>query len=379
MAKSSILHTMPQLPSDAQPARPHVTALANTLPNRFDGVSKLRHMLQVIAFSVVIASIQYAFQPDRPYGPPLIYSLLIGTIIWAVIDLGRHLFPSSAETGWPPGVQGLALVMGGIVAGYLLGHKLADMLCVYFGFYSPGAEYNGLSQLRASILITAMAGIAGTYYFYSINKGAYLQRRMSEATAHANEARLKLLETQLEPHMLFNTLANLRALIGTDPQRAQVMLDHMIAYLRATLDASRTATHTLQAEFDRLRDYLELMSIRMGPRLQFSLELPPALAQHPVPALLLQPLVENSIQHGLEPQVQGGRVTVSARHDGQHLVLEVVDTGAGASGCASSAKGFGMTQVRERLAALHGDAASLEFHSAAGDGARAMIRMPFQP
>src|SRR5258706_5522010 len=141
-----------------------------------------------------------------------------------------------------------------------------------------------------------MAGIAGSYYFYSINKSAYLQRKMAEAHKHASEARLKLLETQLEPHMLFNTLANLRALIAVDPQRAQTMLDHMISYLRATLSASRTATHSLQAEFERLRDYLELMTIRMGPRLAYSLELPPDLAQHPVPALLLQPLVENSIQ-----------------------------------------------------------------------------------
>ena len=103
----------------------------------------------------------------------------------------------------------------------------------------------------------------------------------------------------------------------------------MIGYLRATLNGSRTTTHTLQAEFDRLRDYLELMAIRMGPRLAFSLQLPPELAQHPVPALLLQPLVENSIQHGLEPKVEGGRVTVNARREGGQLVLEVVDTGVG--------------------------------------------------
>ena len=175
---------------------------------------------------------------------------------------------------------------------------------------------------------------------------------MAEVRAQATEAQLKLLQTQLEPHMLFNTLANLRVLIGTDPVRAQEMLDRMIAYLRATLDASRTATHPLQAEFDRLRDYLELMAIRMGPRLAFTLELPPELAAVPVPALLLQPLVENSIQHGLEPQVQGGRITVSARCEGAQLVLEVADTGAGRAPPAPGGRGFGLTQIRERLATL---------------------------
>jgi hypothetical protein len=341
-----------------------------------DWLSKLQHYVQVMAFCMVIATVQYAFQPDRPYGPPVVYSLLIGTVTWAIIDLGRDLFPSSAETGWPRGMAGLALVLGGIAGGYFIGHAIADKLCVFFQFYPAGPAPDKEAQLRSSVLITVLAGIAGSYYFYSVNKSAYLERKMTEAHKHVNEARLKLLETQLEPHMLFNTLANLRALIGVDPQRAQGMLDHMIAYLRATLSASRAATHALQAEFDRLRDYLELMSIRMGPRLAFSLELPPELAQHPVPALLLQPIVENCIQHGLEPKVEGGRITVGARVQGGQLVLEVADTGVGPSGTTAEGKGFGMTQVRERLAALYGDAASIDFAAAPHGGARTVIRMP---
>jgi LytS/YehU family sensor histidine kinase len=226
-----------------------------------------------------------------------------------------------------------------------------------------------------------LAGTAISFYFYARNKSAYLERKMSEAHRHANEARLKLLETQLEPHMLFNTLANLRALIDADPQQAQHMLDHMIAYLRATLNASRAATHPLQTEFDRLRDYLELMSIRMGSRLAFELKLPPELAQHPVPALLLQSLVENSIQHGLEPKVDGGRVVVSARRDGDDLVLEVTDTGVGPNGSpnvsSANSAGFGIAHVRERLATLHGAAARVDFAARAEGGSRVTLRFPF--
>ena len=343
---------------------------------KIDWIAKLQHMLQVMAFCLAVATIQYGFQPDRPYGPNVVHSLFIGTSIWAIVDLGGPLFPSSAETGWPKGVAGLALVIGGIAGGYLVGTTIADHLCAYYGLYPPGTREDGAAQLRTSILVTVLAGITGTYYFYSINKSAYLERKMSEARRHANEARLKLLETQLEPHMLFNTLANLRALIGADPRQAQVMLDHMIAYLRATLNASRTTTHGLQAEFDRLRDYLELMAIRMGPRLQYSLQLPPELAQHPVPALLLQPLVENSILHGLEPKVEGGRVTVSARREGNQLVLEVTDTGVGACSAPAGGKGFGMAQVRERLAALHGTAADIDFAATPEGGARTILRLP---
>jgi two-component sensor histidine kinase len=345
---------------------------------KIDWIVKLQHLLQVMAFCLAVATIQYGFQPDKPYAPNVVHSLLIGTIMWAIIDLGRHLIPSSVETGWPQGFAGLALVVGGIATGYLLGTAVADRICLYYGWYASDAPGSGAAHWRTSALIAVLAGSVGTFYFYSINKSAYLQRKMAEASRHATEARLKLLETQLEPHMLFNTLANLRALIGSDPQQAQEMLDHMIAYLRATLSASRATTHTLQAEFDRLRDYLELMTVRMGPRLEYSLQLPPELAQHPVPALLLQPLVENSIQHGLEPQVQGGRVTVSAsRQDGQ-LVLEVADTGAGLSTVAAEGKGFGMNQVRERLATLHGGAARIDFSAAPGGGARTVLQLPLQ-
>src|SRR5687767_77579 len=99
---------------------------------KIDWIAKLQHMLQVLAFCLVVATIQYGFQPDRPYGPPVVYSLFIGTIIWAIVDLGRHLFPSSAETGWPRGLAGLALVVGGIICGYVLGNWIADSLCVFF-------------------------------------------------------------------------------------------------------------------------------------------------------------------------------------------------------------------------------------------------------
>jgi two-component sensor histidine kinase len=346
---------------------------------KIDWLTKLQHYLQVLAFCLAIGTVQYGFQPERPYAPPVVYSLLIGSFIWAIIDLGRHLFASSAETGWPPGWQGLALVLGAIVGGYVIGNWLGNQICSTFGLYQGMPPADPVADLRNSILITAMAGITGSYYFYSANKSAYFERKIAEARKHANEARLKLLETQLEPHMLFNTLANLRALIAVDPSRAQHMLDHMIAYLRATLNASRAASHSLQAEFDRLRDYLELMAIRMGPRLRFTLDLPGALSQEPVPALLLQPLVENSIQHGLEPKVGGGEIKVSARRDGDVIVLEVCDTGVGTSGDAPApGKGFGMNHVRERLATLYGSRASIEFGNAATGGCRAVIRYPAQ-
>lgn len=186
--------------------------------------------------------------------------------------------------------------------------------------------------------------------------------------------------------MLFNTLANLRVLIGVDPAQATQMLDRLIAFLRATLVASRETQHPLATEFDRLRDYLELMAVRMGPRLKFALELPTDLAATPVPTLMLQPLVENSIRHGLEPQIKGGSIKVSARVVGDQLELEVLDTGAGLGqsvnspprepGTSATGTGFGVSQVRERLATAYGERASLQISNAASGGTRCLIKMP---
>jgi signal transduction histidine kinase len=330
---------------------------------KIDWLDKLQRYLQALAFCLAISALHVAFQPQQRYEVPLLYSLCIGSFMWALIDFGRHAFPSAVETGWPKGAAALALPLGGIAGGYVLGTLAGDAV---FGWSSW--DGSALAQVRVSVLVTAIAGIAVTYYFYSKNKSAYLLTKMSEARHQASEAKLKLLEAQIEPHMLFNTLSNLRALITTDPSAALHMLDRMNDYLRATLKASRTTLHPLQTEFDRLRDYLELMAVRMGPRLRYTLDLPPELAGEPVPTLLLQPLVENSIRHGLEPKLEGGSITVQARREGRVVTLEVVDTGVGlradiGSGTSwgtslepelGQSGGFGLAQVRERLATVHG-------------------------
>ena len=363
----------------ASPAR---APAFRSAPN-IDWLAKLRHLLQTLAFCLAIAALQYAFQPDRPYEIPLVYSLAIGGLTWFCIDFGRHLFPSGIDTGWPRGLSGLALPACGMVLGYLGGTALAN---AWFG-RSPW-NLGGMAQLRVSVGITLLAGIVVTWYFYTHIRSATLLAQVNAVRAQATESQLKLLEVQLEPHMMFNTLANLRVLIGTDPPRAQAMLDHLIAYLRATLGASRSAEHSLVDEFARLADYLEIMAVRMGPRLRFTLELPDALQGARVPPLLLQPLVENAIRHGLEPQVGGGQITVCASTlpslAGTLLVLEIADTGAGLDTSLQPGPGsagspgthFGLAQVRERLFTLYGEQGSLKLIAGSAGGACARVVFP---
>ena len=327
----------------------------------------------------------------REFGGNLVYSLSIGLCCWFFIDAGRRTLarlidrlratrghaplPHSGFPGWPWMVS---LVLLGMLVGPVVGTAIADVI---LGNATPSVLLLGSTSSQVTMVLTVLASLAAVVTLMSMERLATARALAEAAQRTAAEHQLKLLESQLEPHMLFNTLANLRVLIAMDPLRAQAMLDQLIAFLRATLGASRVAQHPLAAEFARLGDYLALMKVRMDHRLDANFELPADLAAHPIPPLLLQPLVENAIKHGLEPQVEGGRIHVSAAREGQHLVLRVRDTGVGLSHAGTTGTGgthFGLVQVRERLATLFGTQASLVLADAAeGDGGTlATIRLP---
>ncbi len=317
-----------------------------------------------------------------------VYATAIGMPCWFFIDGGRLLVAAWQQrhqprpvhaSGWPGPLWMAACIVGGTALGYSMGSALADQLT---GHRSPS-----LSQQPATLTLSLLIAVAATYFFYSRERLHLAQAAAEAARRLATENQLRLLQSQLEPHMLFNTLANLRVLIGLDPARAQAMLDHLVAYLRATLGASRGGAgglmQPLAAEFERLADYLALMAIRMGPRLQVQLDLPAALQQCAVPALVLQPLVENAIRHGLEPQPGGGVLQVSAQSEGDQLLLRVCDSGVGLAGRASAdddhpGDGYGTRHVHARLAATYGDRASFMLRAAPDGqpGTWAELRLP---
>ncbi len=343
---------------------------------------------RVLAVGAIISAlVSFAF--SRTVLNSFAYGMSITMMCWFFIDGGRLAVarwvhrnaPPDADPAslrWPGWPWMLTVIVIGTFIGFSLGNGLANWIT---GRDSPGILSSNLRQAMGLMLISLVPGLIATYLFYSRGRLARSEALAQTAQRQAAENQLKLLESQLEPHMLFNTLANLRVLIGIDPPRAQLMLDLMIAFLRATLSASRAATHPLAAEFARVADYIALMQIRMGDRLQPQLDLPADLAELPVPPLLLQPLVENAIKHGLEPHVNGGRLIVSAvREDGQ-LLLRVRDTGAGlstAQSAPSDGTRFGLQQVRERLTTLYGAAASLALTAAddAEGGTLATVRIP---
>jgi len=297
-------------------------------------------LVAVIAFNAAIAALLTLLAYGGGFVENLVFAQCIGLIVLGVIHLGwRALWPGRQ----PPAVPLLALVALGVAVGWLGGSALAAALL--------GVPWTAGRADWAALAVTLAAGAAGTWFFWSRHRAAELERGRIEA-------QLKLLQAQIEPHFLFNTLANLDALIAVDPPQAREMLRHLNDYLRATLAAARREKSPLGEEFALLRDYLEVLAIRMGPRLKYELALPPELATVEIPPMLLQPLVENAVKHGLEPRVEGGTVKVGAKSDGRMLVLEVADTGDGAS--AAGGAGVGLANLRERLAAAYSGAARVE-------------------
>ncbi|MFO1293489.1 MAG: histidine kinase [Rubrivivax sp.] len=376
---------MPSMSTLAQPAEAPGGALPAALRRmRRRGV---RTPVFVAGLCLAVAALLAAIDGGG-LGTKLVYAFAIGiacTVYTSLArlaaagasDLWRRLrgLPA-AEAGFGAGWTGvLPAVLAAMLAGPPTGLAIADRLT---GNASPSLLEMRWASTRLTIALAVIGTVASVVVLSLQERLAAARLAAEAAERQAAQSRLRLLQSQLEPHMLFNTLANLRVLIGLDAAAAQSMLDRLIAFLRATLGASQAAQHALAREFAWLDDYLALMRVRMGERLTVELELPPELAALPVPPLLLQPLVENAVRHGLEPQLAAGRVSVRAARAGDALVLTVHDTGVGlAPGAAApGGRGFGLAQVRERLRAIYGPDASLALEPAAAGGTLATLRLP---
>jgi len=190
------------------------------------------------------------------------------------------------------------------------------------------------------------------------------------------EANLQALQRQLHPHFLFNTLNAISALMHRDTEAADAMLERLSDLLRLTLDRVGTQHVSLKDELDFLRKYLEIEKTRFGERLQVHMEVELDTLDAAVPNLVLQPIVENALRHGIGPKIGGGRVDISARREGNDLWLEVRDNGVGLTKDAFH-KGVGLTNTRSRLEHLYGDRYRFECHTPAGGGLLVTVVIPF--
>ena len=192
-----------------------------------------------------------------------------------------------------------------------------------------------------------------------------------------DSARAQLLQAQIEPHFLFNALANVRRLLRTEPAAARDMLGDLSRYLQQALPSLREPETTLQREASLVQAYLAVHRVRMGPRLQVTLDITAPLQACLLPPMLLLTLVENAIKHGLAPLPEGGRITITARDEGGVLTLAVADDGAGMA--QTSGDGLGLANTRARLRAAYGSEATLALQRNEPRGVVALLRLPLRP
>ena len=205
-----------------------------------------------------------------------------------------------------------------------------------------------------------------------------LQTAQAALEAQTELTTLRLLEAQIEPHFLFNTIATLRRTWRVDPVLGERMHANVMRYLAATLPQMRSPVGTLGEEIELARAYLELFALRMGDRLRFSISLPAELAPLSFPRMVVLTLVENAIKHGLAPADDGGSIAVSARIEDRQLLVSVVDDGVGFGVADTGGTGIGLVNIRARLLTQYGRGARLGLGAGAQGGVEAVVRLPLE-
>jgi sensor histidine kinase YesM len=335
-----------------------------------------RHFLFDFLFAIIISALIAVFLFFAGIGdsffPVLIISEAFGISIYSLINLLFWLVKPEKITSI------ISILIIGVAGGTFIGLHLGPFILRQF--FSVALKWTPRDLLQAVLIAIAFGG-AISYFFFSkarlrVTREEIQQERLRRLSKEkeALEANLKLLQAQIEPHFLFNTLSNILSLIDTSPDQGKAMLVDLIHYLRTSLSRTRHDLITLSQEIEIIQAYLNILKIRMGERLRFRIELPDNLREQPFPPMLLQPLVENAVKHGLEPQIEGGEILIRIEEKDGFIRSEIIDTGIGFT--SYSEVGVGMINVRERLRLLYGQRGRLAIEENKPKGVKAVIEVP---
>jgi hypothetical protein len=246
-------------------------------------------------------------------------------------------------------------------------------------FYKVEARMNGFfGMTMIALLIAPWAAVIALFKQKEIalrDQALAFELQKSQLEKKALDARLRLIESQIEPHFLFNTLANVRELVEEGSPQAPQVLNSLIAYLRASVPRLHDPATTMGHELQLVKAYLELMQMRMPDRLRFEIGADTAAEAVRCPPTTLLTLVENAVRHGIDPSEDGGRIEVCVRLRNGRCIAEVCDTGVGLSE-TSKGLGTGLATLRERLQLAFGGDAELRIASVSPHGARAEVELP---
>ncbi len=322
--------------------------------------SAWRHLLYTLIWNtlvaVVLTSVAFIYLREPRFSILLfntwVYSNVIGYLIHGAVVLNALILGSRQAT-WPTPLRfaWYALIAAPCV---VLGYFIASwILRDPFGGMSDASDLRAMLVLALLIsIMLSTVSIVQTRVARADAVNRQQQLRRTEAERLATEARLRLLQAQIEPHFLFNTLANVTSLIDTDAPRAKRMLEDFTEFLRAILASIREPSTTLRRERDLLSAYLRVLEVRMGCRLKYEFAIGEDALDRPIPAMVLQPLAENAVKHGIDPAPDGGKVTIGSECCGDELLLCVTDDGVGHG--PNTRMGVGLGSLEERLRAEYG-------------------------
>ena len=331
-----------------------------------------RHVFGSLSYTVLfdtfIALVLTGIKFGGGFVENFIISQCIGISICSLALTGLYLFRPANPLFM------LVLVMIAIIIGTVVGWTLGSM--------AAGLSVSLFDQRFMPVMILGIMFGSIISYFFSYRERisqseALIQEERIKRLANEKEmaeTNLRFLQAQIEPHFLFNTLSNILSLLDSDLERGKSMLADFIHYLRMALPKTRGETTTIGQEIEMIQAYLNIFKVRMGDRLRYRLDIPDAIKGFPFPPMLIQPLVENAIRHGLEPKIEGGELFIRGEKKGDRIRLEIIDTGMGFNEIEDT--GVGLSNVRERLQSLYGGIGRLILEENRPSGLKAIIEVP---
>ncbi|MBW1799425.1 MAG: histidine kinase [Deltaproteobacteria bacterium] len=335
-----------------------------------------KSFIKSLSYTVIFNTLIALFLTGIHYGRGLlinfVFSQCIGISICLCVLVTIHYIRPRSQIFQ---VIGILIAM---IAGSLFGGVLGSLLS---GF-NPMTFLHKSGFLAQIVFLGIMFGSIISYIFISRERMAAAESMAQEERIHrlkvekgSLETHLRLLQAQIEPHFLFNTLSNVHGLMDTDLEKGKAMIEALTNYLRISLARSRKDISTLGQEIELIQDYLNIYQIRMGNRLQYRLEIDENIKGRSFPPMLLQPLVENAVRHGLEPRIDGGEVSITAKRDGHVIRIEISDNGPGMN--TDSEQGIGLKNIRERIEAIYGEEGRLILEENRPSGLTAGIEIPY--
>jgi len=338
----------------------------------------------VVLYLLMLATVEPADQLQQGVTTPLVVGQAIRFLCWiavlpatfAALDrlplargvLLRNLSLTIGVAAMVGVVRGLLATTLAHLVGYVVPGLPADLV-------GPDALTNEISRAAGQFLMFLFVPY---FLLYRMHLRRMQQRQVAETEVSLSRAQLHALSVELQPHFLFNTLNAIAALVRADPRTAESMLVKLSDLLRLTLDGGAGGESSLGDEMERLELYVTLQQMRFGPRLTVTTAVPEDIRGARVPGMLLQPLVENALTHGIGPKAGPGAITITGTRNGDRLVLSVLDDGVGLPADARSRERIGVGNTRARLAALFPRDHRFELGPGESGGVRATIDIPFR-